>query len=258
MPLEITTIPCRADNYAFLVHDTDTGTVALVDAPEVAPIEAELDARGWRLDEILLTHHHDDHIVGVGELRELYPGVRVTGAAADAHRLPPLDRAVAPGDVITIGAEAGSVIDVSGHTVGHIAYHFPSSALLFTGDSLMAMGCGRLFEGTPAQMWDSLQRLAALPEDTLVASGHEYTTGNAAFALTVDPDNPALTARRAQIDADRARGLPTVPSTLAQELATNPFLRAGVPALKAALGMADSPDAEVFAELRRRKDSFRG
>jgi len=258
MPLEILTVPCLTDNYAFLLHDPDTGSVALVDAPEVAPIEAELDARGWRLDEILITHHHDDHIAGVEELRALYPGVRVTGAEADAHRLPPLDRAVGAGDAVTVGAEAGTVIEVPGHTVGHVAYHFPASALLFSGDSLMAMGCGRLFEGTAAQMWASLRRLAALPGDTLIGSGHEYTAGNAAFAAVIEPDNPALTARRARIDADRARGLPTVPSRLSEELATNPFLRAGVPAVKAALGMDDASDAEVFAELRRRKDVFRG
>lgn len=256
MPLEIVTIPCRQDNYAFLVHDPDTGSTALVDAPDAAPIEAALDARGWRLDEILLTHHHDDHIDGVAALRDLYPGVRVTGAAADAHRLPPLDLAVAEGDAVTIGAEAGEVIEVPGHTVGHVAFHFPASELVFTGDSLMAMGCGRLFEGTPDQMWESLSKLAALPDGTFVCSGHEYTAANAAFAMTIEPDNAALVARKAQIDAARARGEFTVPSTLAAERSTNPFLRAREPALKAAIGMADSPDAEVFAHVRRLKDRF--
>jgi len=256
MPLEIVTIPCLQDNYAFLVHDTDTGSTALVDAPEAPPIEAELDARDWRLDEILLTHHHPDHIEGVAALRELYPGVRVTGAAADAHRLPPLDMEVAEGDAVTIGAEAGEVIDVPGHTIGHVAFYFPASEVVFTGDSLMVLGCGRLFEGTPAQMWDSLSKLAALPDDTLVCSGHEYTAANAAFALSVDPDNAALVARKAQIDTARARGEFTVPSTLGAERATNPFLRARDPALKAALGLPDAPDAEVFAHLRALKDTF--
>ena len=256
MPLEIITIPCRADNYAFLVHDPDTGETAVVDVPEAAPIEAELDARDWRLDDILLTHHHDDHVAGVAELREIYPGVRVTGAAADAHRLPPLDREVAEGDTATIGAEAGEVIDVSGHTVGHIAFHFPASAVAFTGDSLMALGCGRLFEGTAPMMWDSLSKLAALPDDTLICSGHEYTLSNAAFAITIEPDNPALVARKAQVDAEREKGQFTVPSTLASEKATNPFLRAGLAEVKEALNMVGAPDSEVFAEIRRRKDAF--
>jgi hydroxyacylglutathione hydrolase len=238
------------------VHDPDTGSTALVDAPDADAIEAELDSRDWRLDEILLTHHHDDHIDGVAALRELYPGVRVTGAAADAHRLPPLDLEVAEGDTVTIGAEAGEVIEVSGHTVGHIAFYFPASDLVFTGDSLMAMGCGRLFEGTPAQMWESLSKLATLPDTTFVCSGHEYTAANAAFAITVEPDNVALMARKAQIDLARARDEFTVPSTLASEKATNPFLRAREPALKAALGMQDATDAEVFAHVRALKDSF--
>jgi hydroxyacylglutathione hydrolase len=256
MPLEIVTIPCRKDNYAFLVHDTDTGETAVVDAPEAGPIEAELDARGWRLDDILLTHHHDDHVAGVAELRELYPGVRVTGAAADAHRLPPLDRAVAEGDTVTIGSEPGEVIDVSGHTVGHIAFHFPASSLAFTGDSLMALGCGRVFEGSHPMMWQSLCKLAALPDDTILCSGHEYTLTNAAFAVTIEPDNAALVARKAQVEAEREKGQFTVPSTLATERATNPFLRAALPEVKAALGMDEASDAEVFGEIRRRKDAF--
>jgi len=256
MPLQIVTISCRKDNYAFLVHDTDTGETAVVDVPEAAPVEAELDARGWRLDDILLTHHHDDHIAGVAELRELYPGVRVTGAAADAHRLPELDRAVAEGDTVTIGAEPGEVIDVSGHTIGHVAFHFPASGLAFTGDSLMALGCGRVFEGTFPMMWNSLSKLAALPDDTVICSGHEYTAANAAFAVTIEPDNAALVARKAQVEADRARGIATVPTTLASEKATNPFLRAALPEVKAKLGMPDASDAEVFAEIRKRKDAF--
>ncbi len=256
MPLEIVTIPCLKDNYAFLVHDPDTGTTALVDAPEPGPIEKALDEHGWRLDEILLTHHHDDHIAAVEALRALYPGVRVTGASADERRLPALDVAVKEGDTVTIGAEAGEVIDVSGHTVGHIAFHFPASEVAFTGDSLMALGCGRLFEGTAAMMWKSLSKLAALPPETLICSGHEYTASNAAFAVTVDPDNPALTARKAQIDADRAKGRPTVPSRLSDELATNPFLRASTPELKAALGSEALSDEDVFAHIRKLKDEF--
>lgn len=256
MPLQFVTVACLADNYAFLLQDGETGTTALVDAPEAAPVIAELGARGWRLDLILLTHHHDDHIGAVAALRAAFPGLRVIGAAADAHRLPPLDLAVAEGDTVRIGAQAGSVIDVPGHTVGHVAYHFPDARLAFTGDSLMAMGCGRLFEGTAAQMWGSLSKLAALPAETLICSGHEYTAANAAFALSIDPENPALRARADQIAAARGRGEFTVPSRLSDECATNPFLRASDPAFKAAMGMAETPDAEVFAHVRRLKDRF--
>lgn len=253
MPLEIVTIPCLKDNYAFLAHDPATGATACVDVPEAAPILAALAQRGWRLAEIFLTHHHWDHIDGVADLVAA-TGARVTGAAADAHRLPPLDRAVAEGDSVSIGAVAGRVIDVSGHSVGHIALAFPGA--VFTGDSLMALGCGRLFEGTPAQMWDSLSKLAALPPDTLVCSGHEYTQSNARFAMTIEPGNPALISRVGRIEDARSAGGPTVPSVLAEELATNPFLRAHLPEIKAALGMETAGDAAVFAEIRGRKDRF--
>lgn len=253
MPLDLVTVPCLKDNYAFLLHDAASGATACIDVPEAAPVLAALKARGWRLSDIWITHHHGDHIDGVSALVAA-TGARVTGAAADAHRLPPLDRAVAPGDSVALGAVSGTVLDVSGHTVGHVAYVLPGFA--FTGDSLMAAGCGRLFEGTPSQMWDSLCRLAALPDDTLVCSGHEYTASNLRFALTIDPGNAILHARAARVAEARAAGRPTVPSTLAEEQATNPFLRAQMPEIKAALGMADAPDAAVFAEIRARKDSF--
>ncbi len=255
MPLELVTLPCLEDNYAFLVHDEASGDTALVDAPEAGPILDALDARGWRLTDILLTHHHWDHIDGVPALVEA-TGARVIGAAADAHRLPPLSRTVGPGDGLRICGAPVHVIDVPGHTVGHVAFHFPQDRLVFTGDSLMAMGCGRLFEGTPDQMWQSLSRLAALPPDTLVCSGHEYTQSNARFAASLGHTTPALVARMDRIARDRNSGLPTVPSTLAEELATNPFLRASDPAMKAALGMAGAQDAAVFAEIRARKDKF--
>ena len=255
MAFELVTIPCLSDNYAYLIHDPASGETALVDAPEAEPVLRELEQRGWRLGHILLTHHHHDHVGGVAALRAAH-GARVIGAQADAHRLPPLDLAVAEGDVIEIGAQAGRVMDVSGHTVGHIAFHFPDSSLVFTADSLMALGCGRLFEGSAAQMWDSLCKLKALPEETLVCSGHEYTAANAAFALTMDPDNPALEARAEQIRASRAANRATVPSTLRDELATNPFLRAADPGIRAGLGLAGADDASVFAEIRARKDAF--
>src|SRR6056297_1940284 len=203
MTLEFETVPCLSDNYAYLVHEPDTGATAVVDVPEAKPILDALERRGWTLTDVLLTHHHWDHVDGLTALLENAPAL-VTGAAADAHRLPPLDIAVREGDVVKIGNEAGTVIDVSGHTVGHIAFHFADSKLAFTADSLMALGCGRLFEGTADQMWHSLSKLAALPGDTLICSGHEYTANNARFARTVDPDNSALAERTEQVNAARA------------------------------------------------------
>ncbi|MFW5654795.1 MAG: hydroxyacylglutathione hydrolase [Roseicyclus sp.] len=254
-PAEIVTIPCRADNYAFLLHDPESGATACIDVPDAAPIEAALAERGWRLSDILITHHHDDHVSGVDRLRAA-TGAKVCGAEADAHRLPALDMALAPGDVLRVGRLEGEVIAVPGHTLGHVAFHFPAARAVFTADSLMALGCGRLFEGTAAQMWESLSRLAALPPETLVCSGHEYTAANARFALTIEPENPALRARAARIEAAREAGRPTVPSGLAEELKTNPFLRAGLPEVKERLAMKRASDAEVFAEIRRRKDAF--
>lgn len=252
---ELQTIPCLTDNYAFLLHDPASGDTACFDVPEAEPIRAALAARGWRLTDILLTHHHDDHIQGVADLVAA-TGARVTGAAADAHRLPPLDRAVAPGDRFTLCGTEARVIDVSGHTVGHVAYHLPGPALAFTGDSLMALGCGRLFEGTAPMMWDSLCRLRGLPPETQICSGHEYTQSNARFALTIEPENPALISRVAAIGVARAEGRPTVPSMLGDELETNPFLRADLRQVKSALAMADAADAEVFGAIRARKDRF--
>ncbi len=254
MTLDLVTVPCLSDNYAFLVHDAATGATALVDIPEERAVAEALSARGWRLTDILITHHHADHVQGLTPA--LRAGARVIGAAADAHRLPPLDLAVAPGDRIALLGTEAQVIDVSGHTLGHVAYHVPSAGLAFTADSLMALGCGRLFEGSAAMMWDSLSRLMALPPGTVICSGHEYTAANARFALTIEPGNAALQARAAAVTEARAQGRPTVPSTLAEELATNPFLRAGRPEVKAALGMEGAPDAAVFAEIRSRKDRF--
>ena len=255
MTLEIVTIPCLADNYAFLLRDSATGKVALVDAPESYPIQNALRDKGWKLDMVLLTHHHYDHVDGLPELvAEYHP--QVIGAKADANRLPPLDLALNEGDTFSLGESEARIIDVSGHTIGHIAFHFPSANAVFTADSLMALGCGRLFEGTPEMMWASLSKLAALPTDTIVYSGHEYTASNAKFALTVEPDNAALQARAADITAKRAGGVPTVPSTLADERATNPFLRAHLPEMKAALGMEGASDVEVFATIRKQKDNF--
>ena len=255
MPLEIVTIPCLKDNYAFLAHDKATGQTAVVDVPEAAPIIAALKQRGWTLSHVLLTHHHWDHVDGLAALLADHTAT-VIGAAADAHRLPPLDIAVREGDTITIGSDTGTVIDVSGHTLGHVAFHFPDSAVVFTADSLMALGCGRLFEGTPAQMYQSLSKLAALPPETLVCSGHEYTASNAKFALTIEPGNPALISRVEKIETARAQGRPTVPSLLSTERATNPFLRSDSPEIQANLGLSGADPVTVFTEVRRRKDSF--
>ena len=255
MPLDLVTVPCLKDNYAFLIHDDASGQTAVVDVPDAAPVQQALAARGWVLSDILVTHHHADHIDGVAVLKAA-TGAMVVGNAADAHRLPPLDLALDPGMTFTIGAEVVHVIDVPGHTVGHVAFHIPSAKLAFTADSLMALGCGRLFEGTPAQMWASLSRLAALDPATLICSGHEYTASNGRFALTIEPGNPALQARVAAIAAARAAGRATVPSLLSLELATNPFLRAHLPAVKAAIGMPLADDVESFAEIRARKDRF--
>ncbi len=255
MPIEIVTVPCLSDNYAFLIHDDASGATAVVDVPEIAPIEAALGARGWTLSHIFITHHHHDHIGGVDALRES-TGATVIGASADISRLPVLDLSVGDGESFDFAGHAVQVMDVSGHTVGHIAFYIPDAKAVFTADSLMALGCGRLFEGTADQMWASLSKLAALPADTIVCSGHEYTAANARFAQTIEPDNSALKDRTAAITAARAKNKPTVPSTIAEELATNPFLRAGLSEVKQAIGMVGHDDVAVFAEIRRRKDRF--
>ena len=243
---ELVTIRCLTDNYAYLVHDR--GCTVLIDAPEAGPILSELRGRGWSLDVILLTHHHDDHIQAVPEIVAA-TGAQVWGNMADTSRLPPLDRALETGEWTEVCGQTLNVIDVPGHTVGHVAFHMPDAGLVFTADSLMAMGCGRLFEGTAAQMWSSLSKLAALPDDTLVCSGHDYARGNGAFALSVDPGNQAL---RQRLDATMAGDRPASPATLGDEKATNPFLRA------AELAQPDESPLDSFARLRAAKDSFRG
>ncbi|MDA9019667.1 hydroxyacylglutathione hydrolase [Flavimaricola sp.] len=255
MPLRIITVPCRADNYAFVLHDDVTKRTALVDAPEVEPIMDVLNGHGWHLTDLLITHHHGDHVEGVEELRRIF-GCRVIGARADQHRLPPLDVAVDISDVEAVCGEEVHVIDVPGHTIGHVAYWLPGAQALFSGDSLMAMGCGRLFEGTPAQMWDSMLKLRALPSETMVYSGHEYTSSNASFALTIEPENQNLISRIKEITALRSRGAATVPSQLGLEMATNPFLRADTEELARAIDMEGETAERIFAEVRGRKDRY--
>lgn len=255
MPIELVTIPCLSDNYVYLLHSSETGETAVVDVPDAGPILAELESRNWQLSEIWLTHHHWDHVDGVQELRDA-TGASLTGATADAHRLPPLNRRVAEGDVFQFAGHEVNVIDVSGHTVGHIAFYVPFANAAFTGDSLMALGCGRVFEGTTDQMWDSLSKLARLPAETIICSGHEYSQSNANFALTIEPGNAALEERTRDIAEKRARGMPTVPTLLSLELETNPFLRADQVGIRKMLEMQDASISQVFAEIRHRKDQF--
>lgn len=248
MPLELMPVRCLQDNYAWLVHGN--GQTALIDAPEAGPVLAALKDRGWGLDHVLITHHHADHIQATDDIVRA-TGAMVQGNALDADRLPPLDVPLAPGERLNICDEPVDIVEVSGHTIGHIAFHFPDSKLAFTADSLMALGCGRLFEGDPDMMWHSLSRLNALPGDTLICSGHDYCRGNGAFALSLEPDNAALVQRLADTAAGkRICGA----ASLAEERATNPFLR--IAEMRGILDMAGASDAQVFARLRQMKDSF--
>jgi hydroxyacylglutathione hydrolase len=253
--LQIHQFPCLDDNYGFLVHDPQSGATATIDTPDAAEIMRQAEAKGWRITDIWNTHWHPDHAGGNAEIKAK-TGAVVTGPAEVERIGAKPDRIVDEGDVANLGAVAARVLDVGGHTLGHIAYVIDAQKVAFVGDTIFAMGCGRLFEGTPQQMWASLTKLAALHDDTTLYCAHEYTQSNARFAIAMDPDNPALQVRVREVEALRARGAPTVPMSLAVEKATNPFLRA--PALKAKLVGADKADWEAFAELRSRKDNFKG
>ena len=257
MPLEIVQIPVLNDNYVYLLHDAASGRSGVVDPAVPEPVLAELQRRGWRLDVILNTHHHPDHVGGNLALRDA-TGCAIVGPRGEAARIPGIGEQLGEGDVFALGDSRAKVFDVPGHTAGHIAYWFADDHALFCGDTLFALGCGRLFEGSPAQMWASLRKLAALPDATRVYCAHEYTESNARFAVTVEPGNAALLARQDRIRALRAAGTPTVPSSLGEERATNPFLRPMSADLRATLGLAGADDVAVFAETRRRKDTFRG
>jgi hydroxyacylglutathione hydrolase len=234
-------VPILSDNYAWLLRDSSTGATAIADPADAGPVIAAIERAGGRLDLILLTHHHADHVAGADEVRARF-GAKVIGAAADAHRLPALDQGVKEGDRITLGNATGEVFETPGHTHGQVAFYFPDGGILLSGDTLFSLGCGRLIEGTAAELFDSLHKFAVLPGATKVCCGHEYTESNARFALSVDPGNAALQARAAEVHRLRAAGRPTVPSTIADELAANPFLRA--------------PDVATLAALRARKDKF--
>ncbi len=241
MTVTASPVPILRDNYAWMLRDSDTGAIAIVDPADAEPVIEALEKAGGRLDMILLTHHHSDHTAGVDEVRARFQ-CKVVGAAADRHRLPRLDDALKDGDTVRLGNATGQVIETPGHTIGQINFFFPDGAVLLSGDTLFSLGCGRLSEGTPGQMFDSLAKLKALPGDTLVCCGHEYTESNARFALAVDPDNAALHAFVAKVEQLRAAGQPSVPSLMADELTANPFLLA--------------PDAATFASLRAKKDKF--
>ena len=240
--LEIVAVPVLSDNYAWLIFDAQTQDAAVVDPGEATPVLAEAKKRGWHISQTWITHWHPDHTGGIAGMKAA--GTIVTGPTAERERIAGLDTFVREGDVVRIGSHTGKVLTVPGHTQGHVAFHFAEDEVVFTGDTLFAMGCGKLMEGTPADMWGNMERYAAMPDATRVYAGHEYTAANARFAAHVDPDDTAVATRKAEVDAMRTRGEPTLPTTIGAERATNPFLRAG--------------SAERLGELRARKDQFRG
>lgn len=257
MALEIELYAAGTDNIGYLLRDAASGRVAAIDSPSATAMRAALSARKWRLTDIIITHHHFDHVDGLEGLKSEFE-CRLVGPQAESDRIWGLDELVSYGDTVELGGTRLAVIDTPGHTLGHVVYHDRESRALFSGDALFSVGVGRMLEGTPGPMWKGLTRLKALPGDTLLYCGHEYTLSNIAFALSVDPRNAALQARRAEAEAQRAAGRFTVPVTLATEFATNPFLRADTPELAAAAGLVGADPVEVFAALRRMKDGFRG
>ncbi len=252
--LKIHQFPCLNDNYGYLIHDTQSGETAAIDTPDAQRYLDEAANQGWAITAIWNTHWHPDHAGGNMQIKQA-TGCQIIGPAGEAEKIPGLDRAVREGDVVKLGAIEASVIDVPGHTLGHNAYHMPSQNVAFVGDAVFALGCGRVFEGDAAMMWNSLSKIKKLPPETMLYCAHEYTQANARFAETIDPGNHALTTYIAEIDAKRAKGERTVPMGLARELATNPFLRADDPGLQAAIGCPNDPVA-TFAEVRGRKDRF--
>jgi hydroxyacylglutathione hydrolase len=255
MPAEIRLFRCLSDNYGVLLHDPDSGATAAIDAPEAAPIETALNATGWKLTDILVTHHHADHTAGIEALKAKHK-CRVVAPAAEAEKIPAVDETVREGDKVKVGKLSGNVIETPGHTNGHISYWFPDNHIAFVGDTLFSIGCGRVIEGTPGMMWRSLTKLRDLPDDTEIYCGHEYTAANIKFARTIEPDNAALAARETQAKQQLADGKPTIPVTIGAEKKENPFLRADLPAVAAGIGMTGKAAAQVFGEIRARKNKF--
>ncbi len=253
--LQIEQFTARSDNFGVLIHDPDAGLTASIDAPEEAAILDALKRRGWKLTHIFTTHHHGDHVEANLALKKRF-GAEIIGPADERSKIPGIDRAVKHGERFAFGNFEVEVISTPGHTAGEISYYIPNGRVVFTGDTLFSLGCGRLFEGTPSTMFQSLQRLMALPGETQVYCGHEYSESNARFALTIDPDNSALKERAKEIMALRESSLPTLPTTILREMATNPFLRAHDPVIRKNLKMENASDEAVFAEIRKRKDVF--
>ena len=255
MPAQTRLFLCLKDNFGVLVHDPASGATAAIDAPEAAPIEEALKATGWRLSDILATHHHGDHTGGIEELKQRHH-CRVVAPAAEADGIPEVDETVRQNDKVRVGGIEAQVIETPGHTAGHISYFFPADRLAFVGDTLFSIGCGRVIEGNSQMMWDSLLKLRALPDDTRVFCGHEYTAANVRFAKTIEPDNAMLAQRAQEVTELVAARQLTIPSMMGEEKAANPFLRADVPAVAKALGLAGKPAWQVFAEIRERKNRF--
>lgn len=253
MGLQVEQFMCRTDNFGVLIRDEASGEVGLIDAPEEGPILEAIQRTGWTPTVLFVTHHHSDHVEANLALKARFK-LRIVGPKAEAARIPGIDEEVEEGSRLTFGGQAVRVIETPGHTAGHVSYFFEDAKVAFTADTLFALGCGRLFEGKPADMLGSLQKLIALPLDTTIYCGHEYTLSNARFAATIDPTNPVLRDRVAKIEALRAQAKPTLPTTLGEEMATNPFLRWHDPAIRKNLGLETASDVEVFAEIRKRKD----
>ena len=253
--LKIIIIPVLTDNYIYLIHDPVSRETAVVDPALAQPVLDRLQKNGWQLTYIWNTHHHSDHVGGNLQIKQK-TGCKIIAAQADWDRIPDIDQGVSEGDVVSLGQHKARVIATPGHTRAHIVYHFAEDNILFCGDTLFVMGCGRLFEGTAEQLWHSLQKLKALPKETLVYCTHEYTQTNGRFALTVEPDNQHLQQRMLEVNHLRSNNKPTVPTTIADELATNPFFREDSEVLQKTIAMANSKPVEVFAKVRRLKDGF--
>lgn len=255
MPAQSCLFLCLKDNFGVLVHDPATHATASIDAPEAAPIEAALQRTGWHLTDILVTHHHHDHTGGIKELKARHH-CRVVAPEAEANGIPAVDETVREGDHVHIGSIEARVIETPGHTAGHISYFLPADKLAFVGDTLFSIGCGRVIEGNAEMMWNSLLKLRALPDDTCIFCGHEYTLANIRFARTIEPANATLAAREQEAARLIAENKPTIPSFIGEEKAANPFLRADVPEVARAVGLAGKPAWQVFAEIRERKNRF--